>query len=143
MAIAFDPQGQTILSPTRPPISRGHLTLVPPLPVSAAVYWRRRAVALLVALAVLIGLALPAKAAVQFVFADRGGIPATAPVVGERTPATLEGLTYVAQPGDTLWSIAERLPGPGGIHDRVDALAALNGGTALMAGQLVLLPGAD
>jgi hypothetical protein len=140
MAIAFDPRHQTIVDPARPTVSRGHLTLVPPLPVSAVTYWRRRIVALVLAVVVLVGLAVAVGQTSQIVFADRGGNPATASVVGERVPATLTGLTYVAQPGDTIWSIAERLDGPGSVHDRVEALTRLNGGTRLMAGQFVLLP---
>jgi Tfp pilus assembly protein FimV len=47
---------------------------------------------------------------------------------------------YVAQPGDTLWSIARRLQPDGDIRALVDALVRINGGAALDVGQRVLIP---
>ena len=45
-----------------------------------------------------------------------------------------------AEPGDSLWSIAERYHGEVDLSRYVDALIDLNGGTAIVAGQLVRLP---
>ena len=45
-----------------------------------------------------------------------------------------------AEPGDSLWSIAERFHGDVSLPRYVDALIQLNGGTAIVAGQLVRLP---
>jgi LysM repeat protein len=65
--------------------------------------------------------------------ADRGGDPASASAVGR--PAT----TYVVQPGDTLWAIAERV-GHGSVALYVDALITLNGGSVILPGQQLRLP---
>lgn len=48
--------------------------------------------------------------------------------------------TYVAAPGDTLWSIAQRFRGEVEIGRYVDALIDRNGGTTIRAGQAVVLP---
>jgi nucleoid-associated protein YgaU len=48
---------------------------------------------------------------------------------------------YVVQPGDTLWSIAERItPDDRDIRHTVDRLAASTGGAMLQPGQRVVLP---
>ena len=94
---------------------------------SAATYWRRRAVAVAVGLAVLV---MAGKAG-----AALGGSPLAVP---ERRPAATS--QSVVQPGDSLWSIAARLE-PG--HDPrpvVDALAAARGGAPLVPGEVVTLP---
>jgi nucleoid-associated protein YgaU len=45
----------------------------------------------------------------------------------------------VAQPGDTLWSIGERIAPNAAITEVVDELVRLNG-TKISAGQLVRIP---
>jgi len=93
---------------------------------SAATYWRRRVVAVVVGLA---ALAMAGKAG-----AALGGSPLAVP---ERRPATSQS---VVRPGDSLWSIAARLQ-PG--HDprpAVDALTAARGGAPLVPGEVVTLP---
>jgi hypothetical protein len=50
------------------------------------------------------------------------------------------GLVLVVQPGDTLWSIAQRLDPGRDPRPLVDALARANGGTALQAGQRIVVP---
>ena len=92
----------------------------------AAIYWRRRAVAVGVGLAVLV---MAGKAG-----AALGGSPLAVP---ERRPATSHS---VVQAGDSLWSIAARLE-PG--HDprpAVDALTAARSGAPLVPGEVVTLP---
>jgi hypothetical protein len=64
-----------------------------------------------------------------------GGRPAAASETASAAPAT-----YVAAPGDTLWSIAERFRGDVDLVRYVDALIAQNGGTAIDVGQAVRLP---
>ena len=56
------------------------------------------------------------------------------------TPTVRTGATYVAQPGDTMWSIAQTLHGGQSTSWYVDALVELNGGTSLQVGQVVQLP---
>ena len=104
----------------RPVARRGHRP-------SAAVSWRRRAVAVAVGLAALV---MAGKAG-----AALGGSPLAVP---ERRPAVAS--QSVVQPGDSLWSIAARLE-PG--HDPrpvVDALTAARGGAPLVPGEVVTLP---
>lgn len=94
---------------------------------SAATYWRRRVVAVVVGLAALV---MAGKAG-----AALGGSPLAVP---ERRPAASQ--QAVVQPGDSLWSIAARLE-PG--HDQrpaVDALTAARRGAPLVPGEVVALP---
>ena len=50
-----------------------------------------------------------------------------------------EPRTVVAQPGDTLWAIAQRVAPQANISDLVDELVRMNG-DAIVAGQLVRIP---
>lgn len=61
----------------------------------------------------------------------------------ERTGTRVERVTYVVRPGDTLWSIAERLVPGEDPRPLVDALARANAvspGT-LVPGQVLVVPG--
>lgn len=100
--------------------------------VSEATYRRRRAV---------VGTALAAFVAVGAVttydvLAGSGGVPASAAV---SQPARAR-VVVTAQPGDTLWSIAQAHRGEVRLTRYVDALVALNGGPSIQAGQAVVLP---
>lgn len=95
---------------------------------SRAVLLRRRLVAALV-LASALWLA-------GWVLGSLGGGPLAAP--GPARPVSRA--TYVVQPGDTLWSVAARLDRGGDIRDTVQALAGANGGSAITAGQRLVLP---
>jgi hypothetical protein len=107
------------------------------------VYLRRRLLALLLGItaAVLGGLMVQKLAT---------AIPAmpTAPVERQIDPASFvadlsgEGgaSLYVAQPGDSMWSIATSLVPYGETAKFVDQLVALNGGATLSVGQRVVLP---
>ena len=69
---------------------------------------------------------------------DSGGRPAVAsdfPSAGADIVRT-----HVAQPGDTLWSIADVYRGDVGQGRFVDALIDANGGTVIQIGQAVRLP---
>jgi hypothetical protein len=97
---------------------------------SAAVYRRRRAV---------VGSVTAIIAAVTLVAAHdvlvgSGGVPASA------ATGQLARSTIIAQPGDTLWSIAGEHRGGVAISTFVDKLVELNGGAAIYAGQEVVLP---
>ena len=106
-------------------------TYIAVAPPSAApeTYARRRRGVLIFATAFAASLGI----AVQDGLADRGGDPASTSAVSRAT-------TYIVQPGDTLWAIAERLNAGGDIAAYVDALIALNGGTVIIAGQQLALP---
>jgi LysM domain len=81
------------------------------------------------------------------VVANHGGAPASAPMVrpanAAATPAAVGApatASYVVQPGDTLWSIAQRFHGQAVLAEYVDALVAANGGTQLQVSQSLTLP---
>jgi len=92
---------------------------------------RRRVVGLVVAIAVIV-LSLGVQAALT----DPGSGPASAAGIGTATaPRSVR-----AQPGDSLWSIAEANHGSVDLTRYLDKLIDLNGGTGIEAGQLVQLP---
>ncbi|MCB0967279.1 MAG: LysM peptidoglycan-binding domain-containing protein [Ilumatobacter sp.] len=98
--------------------------------MSEATYRRRRAV---------VGTALAAFVAVGAVttydvLAGSGGVPASAAV---SQPARS---TVIAQPGDSLWTIAQANRGQISLVRYVDKLVALNGGPTVVVGQAVVLP---
>ena len=93
---------------------------------SAATYWRRRAAAAALALAVVV-VAGQAGSAL-------GGSPLAAP---ERRPADAP-VTYVVQPGDSLWSIARRLEPGADPRPVVDALAEERGRTDVVPGETIV-----
>ena len=87
-------------------------------PLTRSTYVRRR----IGALTFVVALVLSVGSMAQHGLADRGGDPASVSAIGR-------SVTYVVQPGDTLWSIAERcIPAPTSPLV-VDALVSLNGGT--------------
>ncbi len=99
---------------------------------SAATYRRRRTLAALV----LAGTVSTLGLGLHDVLSGPGGVPASAAGAG-----TAPGSTHVrAEAGDSLWSIASRHHGDVPMQRYVDALADLNGGTAIVVGQLVRLP---
>ena len=104
--------------------------------VSTPHYGARRAVAVVVLLGAGVLLALAASAFVGAAI-GAGGRPAAA---SGAAPDTAVVRVHVAQPGDTLWSIAERYRGGVDQGRFVDALIDLNGGTAIQVGQAVRLP---
>ncbi len=122
MALALDPQFVIELSPR--PRERD----------LAAVYLRRRVV---VALALLVALllVLVGFVAAERALAGRGGVPASAP-----TARPVQSAPYVVQPGDNLWSIAQRFAGDRSVTSYVEALIRLNGGPDLQIGQHLQLP---
>ncbi len=100
--------------------------------MSARTYQRRRAVVGgLLAVAVAFGIVVT-----HDVLAGSGGVPASA---AASQPAQARS-TVTAQPGDTLWSIAQAHRGDVSVDRYVDKLVDLNGGASIQAGQQVVLP---
>lgn len=102
-------------------------------------YTARRAVAAVIATVILIALAFAASTVASAV-GDVGSRPAAAFDITASAGDAANISTHVAQPGDTLWSIAERYRGDVGRDRFVDALIGLNGGTTIQIGQAVRLP---
>jgi LysM repeat protein len=133
--IGSDWVGSRAAGPTTRAISR-------PTP---QIYVRRRLVVALVLVTVVVSLWMGVGA----VLASRGGVPASAPTVrpvqapaaaGLSATATEASSTYTVQPGDTLWSIAQSLPGDASLAETVNDLVDLNGGASLEVGQVIVLP---
>jgi LysM repeat protein len=100
--------------------------------VSPRTYQRRRAVVGgLLAVVVALGIVVT-----HDVLAGSGGVPASA---AESRPAQVRS-TVTAQPGDTMWSIAQAHRGDVSVDRYVDKLVDLNGGASILAGQQVVLP---
>jgi hypothetical protein len=80
--------------------------------------------------------------ATRIVLAERAAVPAAE----LDTPTTLRGQalvaggTYIAQRGDTLWTVARALQPSGDLTEVLRRLIRLNGGSSLAVGQRVLLP---
>jgi hypothetical protein len=102
---------------------------------ASQIYARRRLMAVFTLVAIVLVLLVGAG----HVVANRGGAPASASTI---RPATAPVVTpmYVAQAGDTMWSIGERFHGNTSLQDYVDALIDLNGGTQIQISQAVTLP---
>jgi hypothetical protein len=98
-----------------------------------AVY-RRRRLAVLAVLAVVIGLVVGAT--------RLGGGPLTAsgPAPAPTAASDTTGGTYVVQPGDTIWALARRMQPSGDVRELVDRLAAARQGAPLRAGERIVLP---
>ena len=118
----------TVVVPARVARRQAGSPALPARP-STQVYVRRRLLVSLVFVAVVVALV----AGAGNVLANRGSAPASAAAV---RPAT----SYVVQPGDTLWSIAQANHGSAPQSTYVDALVAINGGASLQVGQVITLP---
>ena len=107
--------------------------------VTAARYAARRAVASVVVV-VVVALGAFGASAMVGALGDVGSRPAAASDTAASPAGAPVVRIHVAQPGDTLWSIADRYRGEVGRSRFVDALIDVNGGIAIQAGQAVRLP---
>jgi Tfp pilus assembly protein FimV len=64
-----------------------------------------------------------------------GRVPAS---VSEHHPVS--PVTHVVQPGETLWSIAQRVHPSGDVASYVDQLVRANGGDTIRVGQQIVVP---
>ena len=96
---------------------------------SVATYQRRRLV-VLVAVMLVLGVVIAGVI---------GATGTTAQADQAVAGQSIEPRTVIAQPGDTLWAIAQRVAPQANISDLVDELVRLNG-DAIVAGQLVRIP---
>jgi hypothetical protein len=97
--------------------------------VDRATYWRRRAVVVLLAVALVLVMTRAGAAL--------GG---STPVAPERHPAhgvTRAAASTVVRPGDSLWTVAERLAPGDDPRPVVDALSDARHGTVLTPGETI------
>ena len=127
---AYRPASRPGSIPTSRPAARRsaqHPTMVNA--TSVATYQRRRLVVLVAAMLVL-------GVVIAGVIGTTGtSAQADQAVAGQ----SVEPRTVVAQPGDTLWAIAQRVAPQANVSELVDELVRLNG-DAIVAGQLVRIP---
>ena len=116
-------------SPVRRVRSASHPSMRAPRPVSRSVYARRRLAAVGLLLAI-VALAVTAVVGATGSRADADRTVAGAP---------MEPQYVIAQPGDTLWAIAQRIAPMANTAELVDELVRLNG-DAIAAGQQVRIP---
>lgn len=149
MALALDPRYIIEIRPNRGAAMQ--FSSAPTGSVSHDVYLRRRVVAGLALLAVVVAVCLGIRT-----LASRGDGTASLPAVTPQSlsidnaainPVSLDlSLAYVqgtdfyiVQQGDTLWSIASSLT-DGNLRNYVDELVDLNGGASVDIGQRLVLP---
>ena len=106
---------------------------------SPAAYRRRGVVALVLAVAVVVVALAGARAVLRPLAGTSGTRPLSA--TERPVPVPAGASTRVVAPGETLWAVARGLQPTGDVRPVVDELAALNGGPALQAGQVLVLPG--
>ena len=90
---------------------------------SAATFWRRRVVTIVLATGIVVAAGQAASAL--------GGVPLAA---SGRGPSVT---SYVVEPGDTLWSVAELLAPGADPRPVVDALAEARGSTEVVLGETI------
>jgi hypothetical protein len=102
---------------------------------TAAMFLRRRLVALVLLVTCVVAVAVGAQAALRPLVASPGDGASAVPGVTQPTGG------YVVRPGDTLWSVAAAVAPDGtDVRATVDELAALNGGPVLTVGRRLVLP---
>jgi Tfp pilus assembly protein FimV len=94
--------------------------------VTPATYWKRRLVVVLLAVALVLVMARAGAAL--------GGSTPAAP---ERHPAHSQAASTVVRPGDSLWTVAERLVPGDDPRPVVDALSEARPGTVLTPGETI------
>ena len=101
--------------------------------VSPATYWKRRVVVVLLAVALVLVMARAGAAL--------GGItPATPerhPAHSEQTTSRSTSHSTIVRPGDSLWTVAERLAPGDDPRPVVDALSEARHGTVLTPGETI------
>jgi hypothetical protein len=94
--------------------------------ISRTTYWRRRAVVAVMVVALL------------FVMARAGAaLGGSTPAAPERHPAHSTAVTTIVQPGDSLWTVAERLVPDSDPRPIVDSLSEARHGAELTPGETI------
>ena len=94
--------------------------------ISRTTYWRRRAVVAVMVVALL------------FVMARAGAaLGGSTPAAPERHPAHTSAASTIVRPGDSLWTVAQRLVPGDDPRPVVDALSEARHGTVLTPGESI------
>lgn len=158
MVAVLAPRPLTTPDNTRPGVRRATPGGRPPLRVieggrstrrsatPSRVLLRRRLMAVLVVLGLVVLVAAGIRLVSPLVVAPglaSGASPAASSAAAGADAALvpIAADTYVVRPGDTLWSIAERLDPGGDPRPVVDSLRSRAGGAALEAGQRIDISG--
>jgi nucleoid-associated protein YgaU len=115
--------------PERLAVVRTRRVIVRP---SARTYTRRRIMFAVLLTVLVLG--------AWFAMQELGGVAAIPAPQHSQSMTPIAASTYVAQPGDTYWSIARRLDRDGDPRPVVDRLVAANGGATLQAGDVIVVP---
>ena len=146
-AITFEPRAGIPASAGAARTVRPDLRLVPDAEVrgpsprqsaqrstSAAVYRRRRIVATLIAVPVAVLVAVGVSVGTERAFGALGSLAGlAAPTTAGEVPAT----SYVVEPGDTLWDVAQRVAPGSDARPVVDALVEARGTSAVAPGETI------
>lgn len=109
------------------------------LRLGAAVYWRRRIVALLIFLLALLALAGSVLALATAASRLRS-VPHAASEPRSLSTELVGRQVHIVQPGDTLWSIARAVHPTGDVRAVVQQLADSRHGAALQVGERIEIP---
>ena len=129
---------------TAPVFERPALRLLPGGRHSAllpdSIYRRRRVVAFVCALVLVVGAWAVALAGFRLLVGGPGSGPLTAPAAAPSAPVPAGAAVHVVEPGDTVWTIARQVTPPDeDVRATVDRIIERNGSAALRPGQRLVL----
>ncbi|CAA9252765.1 MAG: hypothetical protein AVDCRST_MAG50-2338 [uncultured Acidimicrobiales bacterium] len=111
--------------------------------VGPATYRRRRIVAAIVGVGLLVGIHVVAGVVTSLVVsATSAAASSSTSSIGGPTPPTAKAAerTHVVQPGDTVWGVARRFQPHGDVRPLVDAMVDARGGRPLQVGERLVVP---
>jgi Tfp pilus assembly protein FimV len=119
----------------RPAVAAGRTR--PRVDTNRAVYWRRRIVVAVLAIALVLVMAQAGAALGGASLASPERRPADASASGSTAGSSAGSRSTVVRPGDSLWSVASRLAPGSDPRPVVDALAEARHGTVLTPGETI------
>jgi Tfp pilus assembly protein FimV len=126
---------QPTMPPYRPAVAAGRTR--PRVATNPAVYWRRRIVVAVMAIALVLVMAQAGAALGGASLASPERRPADASAAVSSAGTSTGSPSTVVRPGDSLWSVASRLAPGSDPRPVVDALAEARHGTVLTPGETI------